>query len=205
MKRRFDHTLCAVDKHAETSSVVCCPCSPQTTMFIGFYMSFGNTMLVVGYMNVSLHHVTNQTCIPCAALCRFQHATLREGSSCCEFLGIWAQPETLAVPQGSLPPSMRVAATARAVNKVREATLKSLRRRSRKAAFAFVIAVAGGTIASEIISGRSNAPVVKWHVLFLGMTALLAAWTSFAENDLHSLDFTQSRYGQSKSKNKDGS
>ena len=52
-----------------------------------------------------------------------------------------------------LGPQGNAKATAAAVNKVREATIKSLRRRSRKAAFAFVIAVAGGTIASELLTG----------------------------------------------------
>lgn len=94
-------------------------------------------------------------------------------------------------------------ATAAAVNKVREATMKSLRRRSRKAAFAFVITVAGTTIASEILSGRGDAPVVKWHIAFLGATALLAALTSFAENDISNIDFAKGRSGTSSEESKE--
>jgi fatty acid desaturase len=99
----------------------------------------------------------------------------------------------------------QVSSNAAAVNKVREATLKSLRRRSRKAAFAFVIAVAGSTILSELLTGRGDAPVVKWHIAFLGVTAVLAAYTSFAENNIVHIDFTQSGFRDSQRDNKDGS
>jgi hypothetical protein len=95
-------------------------------------------------------------------------------------------------------------ATAFAVKKVKDVTMIAVRRRSRKAAFAFVIAVAGSTILSEILTGRGDAPVVKWHIAFLGVTAILAAYTSFAENHIAHIDFTKSRFGDSQGNKKHG-
>ena len=46
---------------------------------------------------------------------------------------------------------------------------------------------------------------MKWHIAFLGVTALLAAYTSFAENDIGHLDFSKGRSGASESKHEDGS
>lgn len=58
---------------------------------------------------------------------------------------------------------------------------------------------------SKTHAGRGDAPVVKWHIAFLGVTALLAAYTSFAENDIGHLDFSKGRSGASESKHEDGS